>query len=252
VLILADSYWQRNSTAVTVVVAVAVGAITLLVMWLWRHRDRQSKTLDYRVISDIAIVRSHNRPEKLRVVYGPLEVKDPRVTEVRFKNAGKLVIEAEDFLEPMVMARPNARILDFDVVEQSEKNLFEKIEHVLARDDSPEFVQLFPKTLNPGDWLTVQLLYDGGASEDPLTVTGRIKGETRKPAVYATSDDRARQMTRAVAYLATVAAVAAAAVLTWSAFNPKNDSLQALPLILMFVFSFALLYILEQSRSESP
>ena len=177
--------------------AVALG--TLLAMWLWRLRDRQSKTLDYRVISDTDIVIS-NRPKKLKVVYGPDEdeVKDPRVTEIRFKNTGKQVIETDDFLEPVIMRRPNARILDFDVVDQSENHLVDKdkSELVIAQPDRPEHVRLFPRTLNSGDWFTVQLVYDGGGSSSDMVFTTRIKGQTRKIAAFTAESEVAKRRRR--------------------------------------------------------
>jgi hypothetical protein len=184
-------------TLITEVAGVAVPVITLLVMELWRFRDRESKTLDYLVISDTDIVISHNRPEKLKVVYGDGEVKDPRVTEIRFKNTGNQIIEKDDFLEPVKMIRPNARILDYDVVEQSENHLYEKIELVTPEPDRPEqHVELFPRTLNSGDWFTVQLVYDGGGSSSDMVFTTRIKGETRKIAALTPESDVARRRLR--------------------------------------------------------
>jgi hypothetical protein len=41
------------------------------------------------------------------------------------------------------------------------------------------------RTLNPGDWFTVQFLYDGDSSFPPQ-ITGRIDGQTRSPAIYPT------------------------------------------------------------------
>ena len=178
-MLLADSYWQRDSTQISIGGAVAVAAITLLIMWLWRARDRQSKTLDYLVISDTDIVSAHNRPEKLKVVYGQDEVEDPRVTEIRFKNTGKQIIETDDFLEPVKMRRANSRILDYAVVEQSENHLVDKI-LVMPKPNEPGHVELFPRTLNSGDWFTVQLVYDGGGSSSDMVFTTRIKGQTRQ------------------------------------------------------------------------
>jgi hypothetical protein len=178
-VLLADSYWQRDSTQISIGGAVAVAAITLLIMWLWRARDRQSKTLDYLVISDTDIVSAHNRPEKLKVVYGQDEVEDPRVTEIRFKNTGKQIIETDDFLEPVKMRRANSRILDYAVVEQSENHLVDKI-LVMPKPNEPGHVELFPRTLNSGDWFTVQLVYDGGGSSSDMVFTTRIKGQTRQ------------------------------------------------------------------------
>ena len=146
-----------------------------------RHRDKESKTLDYRIISDIPIVTSHNRPELLKITFGTREVSNPFITEVRFKNTGKQVIDAADFLEPVVISRLKAKLLDFNVVDESEKGLVEDISNVV--DPPNPSVEVRPKTLNPGDWFTVQLFYDGGDDED-VSVSGRIRGQTRKPEIY--------------------------------------------------------------------
>jgi hypothetical protein len=68
-VILADSFLERNSTATTVISAVAPGAITLFVMWLWRRNDNATKTFDYRVIDDLPLFSSHERPKGLHVTY---------------------------------------------------------------------------------------------------------------------------------------------------------------------------------------
>lgn len=183
---------------VLAIAAVVVPVVALLIAWLWRSDDRQSKTLDYRVISDTDIVV--NRPEKLKVVYGPDEVpvKDPRVTEIRFKNTGNQVIETDDFLDcdgvkGVIMRRPNARILDFDVVEESENHL---VELEMPQPDTPEQVKLFPRTLNSGDWFTVQLVYDGGGLSSDMVFTARIKGQTRKMAAFTAASSVARRRRR--------------------------------------------------------
>jgi hypothetical protein len=210
-LLADDSHFLGDFSAAVAVVAVAVAVITFLAMWLWRARDRQSKMLDYLVISDTDIVSTHHRPEKLKVVYGQEEVKDPRVTEIRFKNTGKQVIETDDFIEPVIMRRPNSRILDFDVVEESDNHLVDKIEIVMPEPDTPdpdtphpdtadpdtaEHVRLVPRTLNSGDWFTVQLVYDGGGSSSDMVFTTRIRGQTRKIAAFTPESDVVRRRMR--------------------------------------------------------
>lgn len=174
-----------------------------------RQRDKDSKTLDYRVIDDIPIFASSERPEDLKVVYKQIMVNDPRVSRVRFINTGKQVIETDDFLEPCSIRRPTGKLLDFDVVEQSEDNLVAKVEQIVARPDVPEQIDVYPKTLNPGDRFTVQLLYDGGADEKP-TITGRVKGQTRGPTTYEVPDERGQ--TRFGIFLVIIVGVLSATV----------------------------------------
>jgi hypothetical protein len=187
----ADSFWERNSTVVSAVVAIIIGiVIGWLVPWIWRQRDRATKTLDYRVISDFAIMTSH-RPDGFRIIFGTVDVDNPFISQIRFKNTGKQVIETEDFLERFIILRPASKLLDFNVVEQSDQNLVRHIGHIPERPGTHETVGVTPNTLNPGDWFTVQLLYDGDPSSDPQ-ITGRIKGQTRKPQVYLTRQERPR------------------------------------------------------------
>jgi hypothetical protein len=106
-VLLADSFLQRNSWLPGVISAVVLYIIGTSITLYFRQKDKASKTLDYRIIDDVPIFSGHDRPEKLRVIYGTAdvntEVNDPRVTRVHFKNTGKQVIEAADFLESFAM-----------------------------------------------------------------------------------------------------------------------------------------------------
>jgi hypothetical protein len=55
-MILADSFWERNSTVILLIATVAVSVIGWWLLWLWRQKDKDSKHLDYRVIEDIPIL----------------------------------------------------------------------------------------------------------------------------------------------------------------------------------------------------
>jgi hypothetical protein len=109
---------------------------------------------------------------------------------VRFKNTGKQVIDEADFLgQPYEIVRSDAKLLTFRVFAGSardSRDLVEKLEQVVAK---PETLNVYPKTLNSGDWFTVQLVYDGGAWDQPPTVTGRIRGRTRESAIYPTGEE---------------------------------------------------------------
>lgn len=192
-VILADSFLQRNSWLPGVSVAIVLSIIATSITLYLRQKDEASKTLDYGVIDDVPIFSGHDRPEKLRVIYGTAdvntEVNDPRVTRVRFKNTGKQVIDATDFLESFAITRPSSKILDVNVFEESEHDLVSISE--LALSDNESSVKFSMKTLNPGDWFTVQLVYDGGEGES-ITVSGRIKGQTRRPEIFSTRDESAQ------------------------------------------------------------
>lgn len=55
-----------------------------------------------------------------RIMFGDSEVVNPFITQVRFENTGKQVIEATDFLEAIEICRGEAQIIDWSVVAESE------------------------------------------------------------------------------------------------------------------------------------
>jgi hypothetical protein len=178
---LAASFLERNTWLPGVVVAIALFLITTGLGLYWRSRDRDSKHLDFRILSDTPIVTRRDRPEILKVMFGSTEVNNPYITEVRFKNTGKQVIESSDFLAPLTISRQDAKVLDFNGVDESEPGLIDAMEQTIDPQDNN--VKVMSTTLNSGDWFTVQVIYDVGKDEN-TTVTGRIKGQTRSPQQY--------------------------------------------------------------------
>ncbi|WP_143119639.1 hypothetical protein [Mycobacterium avium] len=84
--LLADSFLSRNSWLSGVVVAVVLFLITTGLALHWRNRDKDSKHLDYQILSDTPIVTSRDRPEILKVIYGANKVSNPFITELRSKT----------------------------------------------------------------------------------------------------------------------------------------------------------------------
>jgi len=199
VLVLADSFLQRNGTALGLLVSVAIGSIGWAVAWFIYTKGKRRKHLDYRTISDIPIIASGERPEELRVVYGQVEVNNPRITEVRFWNTGNQVIDESDFMgRPFrILPRAGAKLLDFTVLERP-TDLIERLSHQVGDrgEYDPGTLLVYPKTLNAGESFTVQLVYDGGDSDKPPTVEGRVRDETRKPAIYQSPEERAARRDR--------------------------------------------------------
>jgi hypothetical protein len=218
-VLFAESFWERNAVAMNAIMVFVGVAITLLFTWVWRLRDRQSKHLDYRIVSDIPIVASQKRPDMLKVVYGPLELQNPRVTEVRFKNTGKQVIDTADFLEKpyQIPPRLGAKLVDWDIVERP-TDLVEKLELIVSSENKyydPDTLLVYPNTLNSSDEFTVQLIYDGGYSSQPPTVKGRIRGETRETKTYQLPDERRTKRFNILVFIGVVAlSVAIALVIT--------------------------------------
>ncbi len=179
---MAESFLERNGTLFQILAAVLLAVITGLLTWYIGYRNRATKTLDYWVISDLAIVSSHNRPDRLKIMLGTIEVDNPFVTLIRFRNTGKQVIERDDFLRPIEICRGNTEVVDWNVVNQTEPNLADDIGLVAPVAGDKEFdehISIKPNTLNPGDTFDVQITYDGTLECQP-EITVRIKGQTRK------------------------------------------------------------------------
>lgn len=170
-VLLAESFLERNTTTVTLIATLTVGIVGWWLLWFFRAKDKETKHLDYRVIDDLPIFSSRHRPPRLKVAYMDQPVKDPRVTRIMFRNTGKQVIDPDDFLEPLVIRRGTAKLLDHNVIDH--KNLAD-----LRQTLGSQFLAVDARTLNSGDHFTVQVLYDGGEDE-PVTVSCRIRNQTR-------------------------------------------------------------------------
>lgn len=179
-MLTAESFIERNPWSPGVAAAVVLFLLGTGITLYLRFRDKQSKTLDYRIVSDIPIVTSHNRPELLTITIGKRNVQNPIITEVRFMNTGKKVIESEDYLNELIVVRESATVLDFNITDQSEPNLVERISHAY---NGTANVIVEPRTLNAGDWFTAQILYDGDITQK-VACTTRIKEQTRRMRAY--------------------------------------------------------------------
>jgi hypothetical protein len=182
---MAQSFIQANPWVPGVAAAVVLFLLTWLINFILRQRDRASKTFDYRVIADTPIFNSSARPANLRVTYQGVEVSNPRVTLIKFKNTGNNEIAAEDFEDAYTIQRGAAGILDHSVLESSARSI-QLAEITEIGVGIPEYIKVRPRTLNRGDWFTVQLVYDGGEDE-PVEILGRVKGETRATSIYPSS-----------------------------------------------------------------
>ena len=68
-MLLAEGYLDRNSWIIGIAVPVLVGIAVLAIERYWHRKERNTKTFDYRVISDIPIFTERDRPQDLKVTY---------------------------------------------------------------------------------------------------------------------------------------------------------------------------------------
>ncbi|TQK27968.1 hypothetical protein [Arthrobacter sp. SLBN-53] len=186
-MLQAESLIERNGTLFQVLATF----VALPLAWWLGTRSKRSKTFDYRVLSDITIVASHRRPERLSVHFGSREVKNPFITEIEFRNTGTGAIPKADFLEPIQIARPAAEILDWAIIEQSQKALVLHSSRVVPIDGQPEpeYIEIQPETMNKQDFFVVQIVYDGDPAEPPM-VSCRILNESRPIQTFRQKEKR--------------------------------------------------------------
>ncbi|WAJ43541.1 hypothetical protein OK015_20375 [Mycobacterium sp. Aquia_216] len=166
-MVVANSFLEHNSWLPGVVVAVVlfvIGAIQ-------RHRDKQSKTFDYQIISDVPILRT--RPSDLKVLYQDEELQHPRLLRAAFRNTGNQVIKEVEFLQHYSINFKDAKLADAQLDVEKPRGI---VRHLIV--DEKGQVEIFCRTINAGDGFVVQILLD---SEGPskVDVTGRIEGWSR-------------------------------------------------------------------------
>jgi hypothetical protein len=86
---------------------------------------------------------------------------------VRFINTGNKEIQPEDFKVPVGVSAENSKVLVADVVDRSSRD----IDLSLSFADGQVWFE--PVLLNPGDSVTVQVMYD---DDDDFRIRGRIVG----------------------------------------------------------------------------
>jgi hypothetical protein len=186
-VLLADSFLERNGTLFQILATVLLAALGGLGGWWLRSRNKQSKTFDYRVASDVAILSHRPNDNELHVTYMGEELYNPRVVRVQFANTGTKVIRPSEILEQYVLTVHNAWLVSSTMVHSSRASLatFE----AASSDTGEHTVRLTLATLNPGDNFTLQLIVD---SENPVktSISGCAEEETRPPGWLTTERHR--------------------------------------------------------------
>ncbi|WP_142280159.1 hypothetical protein [Mycobacterium paraense] len=187
-MLLAASFIERNGTVLQIIAAIIIALATSAFAWLLGRRSRRIITLDYCIVSNVAIIPSEKRPQHLKMMIGDTEVANPFVTEVEFKNTGNKAIRKDDFLQPIEIYRPDSKIVDWNIVCESADGLVNDIGMSLRPLPPPEreFIRILPETLNRKDCFIVQIVYDGGSNAKP-EISVRIEDEWREIREYQSS-----------------------------------------------------------------
>lgn len=175
---MAASFIERNGTMLQIGAGLLFAILTVALSWYFGTRNRMAKTIDYQVLSNVAVLTNTSaRPERLKILFDDTEARDPFITQIRIENTGKQVIEPEDFLTCIQICRDNCTILEWGVVEESADG----VSGYMGMTSFPgecERIDTTPGTMNPSDWFIVQIVWDGDRKE-PLRVTSRMRGEKR-------------------------------------------------------------------------
>lgn len=179
-----ESFLDRNSWITGVVVPVLVGIAVLAIERYWHSREKSTKTFDYRVLSDVPILSHRPDDNLLKVTYMDEELAYPRLVRVRLANTGNQVIRPSEILEDYVVT-VGARVVSMMVAEQSAR-ILDTFELTAPNFPACE-VRLPLATMNPGDYVVLQMLVDSEESPD-INVAGRIEGQTRETSVQLTQE----------------------------------------------------------------
>jgi hypothetical protein len=151
-----------------IVVGAVIGAAGIAVAILVYRWQRERRTLHFEMLSHSALLGSdHREVTGLQLLYNGQPVKDAHLLRIRFVNTGNKEIRPEDFKLPVGVRAENARVLLADVIDSSSPDMDLR----LSCADGEAWFE--PVLLNPGDSVTVQVMYD---DDDQFRIRGRIAG----------------------------------------------------------------------------
>lgn len=191
------------ATVAAVIVAIAIYRL---------QRDR--KNLDWDLISETKLLRDNASPIRdLELRYKGEMIANPYLLQLKFINTGNKPVTSEDYEHPLrVHIDPDSRILSAEVVESSQADMDAKISTL------DQEATLQPLLLNPGDWVSCQILLDRPPKR--WIVKGRIVG-VREIRPYKTSRREASPLAK------TALTILAIAAFLGIIFANSNESLVA-------------------------
>ncbi len=235
-MVEAASFVERNSDSIVLsVLSVIVGAA---VTWFVARRYGLPKTVDVVVRENTLILTdaAGTAGEKLRVTWDGTELSVPRLLRLRVINSGRQTVRDRDFdpgeaLWLHVLGGASVKAPD---VTASSPGVVCDVRLDSAR---PHRVGFLPTSLQPGEWVDLQLVLDGvytglstqarsDLTRQPRLVTGEQPREVL---------DRAATRWLSTSLVSMVAAAGAAALADQAAHPFVHNLLDALALILALV-----------------
>jgi hypothetical protein len=123
--------------------------------------------LDWSVISAAELLKD-NPIRDLELHYMGEVVRNPYLLQLKYINTGNKPISTEDYEHPIRVSITDSRVLSAEVVETSQPDMG------ASMSLSEHEATLHPLLLNPGDWISCQILLDSPPSR--WQVKGRIVG----------------------------------------------------------------------------
>jgi hypothetical protein len=143
----------------------AVAAVIAAFVIYRLQQDR--KGLDWSVISAAELLKD-NPIRDLELHYMGEVVRNPYLLQLKYINTGNKPISTEDYEHPVRVSITDSRVLSAEVVETSQPDMG------ASMSLSEHEATLHPLLLNPGDWVSCQILLDSPPSR--WQVKGRIVG----------------------------------------------------------------------------
>ena len=167
-----SNYWQFLFATVLAVIGIGVSVYLAL-------RDRERKTLDFHVASDVHLLSAHARRlgSSLRLEFAGLEVVDPRILTIRIRNSGTRAIVSDDYETPICIEYEKNPPIDVSVVACAPDSGLSNLKEDPEVRPASAHVAYLPSLMNAGEWFDVQLLSDGPHGE--IRVTARFANQDR-------------------------------------------------------------------------
>lgn len=166
---IAEKKWTSNTLFQAASLAAAVIAIVATVFF--SIRSEKSKELTLTTLAKRPLLSSEASTPKngLEVLLRGEPVTSPWLVSLRIENTGELPIEGRDIESPLKLTFQNAKPLSVETQAKSDRSI--SVTNSLESNS----ITVQHKLLNPNDWISIDILFDGEPSIPP-TASTRISG----------------------------------------------------------------------------